>query len=494
MTLVFVGHSFKYELEAVTKLFFPVESFEFQSFDSSAQVPEISGDRCIITRNCYSGIAELTADSRIGGIQKTASEKISIAGADYEKRCEYGLGRVLFISLRELCGINPGWGMLTGVRPVKLITRLLKSGKSEREVCDFMEKNLYVSPEKVRLGIQTAQNQKEILDKQPKRSVSLYVSIPFCPSRCAYCSFVSQTVSGFYRLIPEYVDRLCDELRMTGRLLEGVPVDTVYFGGGTPTSLEAEQLEKITQAIASNFDISSLREYTVEAGRPDTVTLKKLETIKENGCTRISVNPQTMHDFVLEAVGRKHTVKQFLEAYELAKSVGFDVINIDLIAGLPTDTLEKFTESVSRVIALNPQNITVHVLSIKRSADMMHAENLTLPVSEISDMVSTANALLSGAGYRPYYLYRQKNQLENLENVGWQRDNNAGVYNINMMEETQTVIAAGAGAASKIVVDPTKIERFYNPKYPVEYLKRFNETVLARKKELCEKLKYTNFM
>ena len=484
MTLIFIGHNFKYELEAVCKLFFPVQAFSFLCIDSAEEIPETSDDFSVLTRNVYSGYAELSAKSTYRGKTLTEKERVPVGVDDYEHLCELTLCKLLFRQLRDLSGITPKWGILTGVRPVKLISRLMAGGMSEEDVNVHMQNNLYVTEEKIRLGIETSKNQSSAIAGLPKNSVSLYVSIPFCPSRCAYCSFVSQTVRSFYKLMPEYVDKLCAELSETARIVRdlGLKLDTVYFGGGTPTSLEAADLERIMQTVSRVFDISSLREYTVEAGRPDTVTREKLKVIHENGGDRVSVNPQTMQDSVLEAIGRKHTVAEFLTAYEMAKAEGFRAVNVDLIAGLPTDTYDGFCDTVNRIIALKPENITVHALSIKRAADLMQSEQ-ELSAAETSRMIDFSNASLTHAGYKPYYLYRQKNQLGNLENVGWERGGTSGVYNINMMEEIQTVLAVGAGGSTKIVAGEQNIRRFYNPKYPLEYIKRFDKTVIARKFE-----------
>lgn len=484
MTLIFIGHNFKYELEAVCKLFYPVQAFSFLCLDNADDISEPSDDYCVIIRKVYSGYAELTVSSTIGGKTITQKERLPVPADDYEHLCELTLCKLLFRQLCDLSGVTPKWGILTGVRPVKLISRLISSGMNEAEVSEHMRKNLYVTDEKIRLGLDTSKNQSAAIAGLPKNSVSLYVSIPFCPSRCAYCSFVSQTVQSFYKLMPEYVDKLCLELSETARIVRslGLKLDTVYFGGGTPTSLGADDIKRIMETVSHEFDTSSLREYTVEAGRPDTVTPEKLRVIHENGGDRVSVNPQTMQDSVLEEIGRRHTVGEFLTAYEMAKSQGFKAINVDLIAGLPTDTFDGFCDTLRRIIALDPENITVHALSIKRAADLMQSET-ELSAAETSRMIEFSGTELTNAGYKPYYLYRQKNQLGNLENVGWENGGTAGIYNINMMEEIQTVLAVGAGGSTKIVAGENNIQRFYNPKYPLEYIKRFDETVIARKLE-----------
>ncbi len=483
MTLIFTGHNFKYEAEAVMKLFIPAESFNFLA--DCPPPPE--GDYCLLNREISGGEAILTAQCRVNGRTLTsAGERVPLASDGYEHACELALCREMFRLMTRLTGITPKWGILTGVRPVKLVSRLA-ARLGEENLAEYMRRELFVDPEKTALSLRVAKNQRQILENTPKNSISLYVSIPFCPSRCAYCSFVSSSVEAAKRLIPAYVERLCDEISISaeaiGRL--GLTLDSVYFGGGTPTSLCASDLEKIMSAIKVGFNLSSLREYTVEAGRPDTITEEKLNVIKSLGADRISVNPQTLRPEVLEAIGRRHTVEQFFEAYDLAKKVGFKAINVDLIAGLPKDTFDGSCETINKIIELAPENITLHTLSIKRAADYGHAAIAGSDCAE--ECVEYGSRRLTEAGYRPYYLYRQKNQLKNLENVGWERDGTAGVYNIAMMEETQSVWAVGAGGATKILRREGRIERFYNPKYPLEYLNKFNETVINRK-HAAEKL------
>lgn len=490
MTLIFIGHGFKYELEAVCKLFFPVQTFSFAFLNEGDPLPDTEGDFCVLSRFVEDKTAKMSVKAVISGRELYREKSLNTDIPDYEHRCELTLCGLLFNCLKDITGVSPEWGMLTGVRPVKLVTRLKNGGADEKAIYERLKKELFVSDEKIRLACATADNQREAVKNLPERSVSLYVSIPFCPSRCAYCSFVSQTVSGFKKLMPEYVDKLCRELEYIADALNllSLGLDTVYFGGGTPTSLEASDLERIMKTVSRRFDLSKLREYTVEAGRPDTVTPEKLAVIKDNGGDRVSVNPQTLHDGVLEAIGRKHTVAQFYEAYELAKKAGFKAVNVDLIAGLPTDSFEGFCDSLTRVIGLDPENITVHALSIKRAADLMQSGGEGLSSALTSRMTAFSNAALLESGYSPYYLYRQKNQLGNQENVGWEKGGNVGIYNVNMMEEIQTVLAAGAGGSTKIVAAADRIQRLYNPKYPLEYIKRFEETVIPRKDEAREKM------
>lgn len=491
MTFVFIGHNFKYEIEAVCKLFFPVRSFNFINADKPDDVADDGGNLCIVTRTENPQKAVLSVSARIDGRTAERCKAIPCDSDSYNHDCEFGLCEMLFDCFSELTGIKPEWGMLTGVRPVKLVNRLKNRGMSKPELYEHMQGKLRVTKEKINLAYDTAENQRMCVEGLPERSVSLYVSIPFCPSRCAYCSFVSQTVGSFFKLIPDYVSALCREIEHTAAIVKnlGLTLDTVYFGGGTPTALSASELDMIMGAVAASFDLSYLREYTVEAGRPDTVTPEKMWVIRNNGGDRVSVNPQTLHQKVLDAIGRKHTAEQFFEAYHIAKETGFNAVNVDLIAGLPEDDYDGFCDTLTRIIALEPENITVHALSIKRAADLMQESELALSAAETSRMIAYSNATLYAAGFSPYYLYRQKNQLGNQENVGWQRGGTVGIYNVNMMEEIQTVLAVGAGGSTKIVADEQNITRLYNPKYPLEYIKRFDETVIRRKDEAALALK-----
>ncbi len=486
-TLVFSGNDFKYELEAVSKLFFPAQSFGFIFLDSEENMELPIDNFALIERTCGLLRVTVTLDG------KEASESLTLPRdtEDYDNECEFQLGKLLFLCLRTLTGISPEWGILTGVRPVKLINKLRAKGNNFDEASSYLADRYLMTDEKINIGWQTAVNQDAVVSVMPQRSFSLYVDIPFCPTRCTYCSFISQTVSSFRKLMPEYVEKLCKEIAYTGELVrdKGLTLDTVYFGGGTPTSIEAKDLSRIMNAIVSSFDLSRIREYTVEAGRPDTITSEKLDVIKSCGGDRVSINPQTLNEEVLKNIGRSHTVKDFMESYELARSKGFKAINVDLIAGLPDDKFDSFTQSVDGVMALNPENITVHALSIKRASELMARRSLG--DGELCErMIKYSTERLMNSGYSPYYLYRQKNQLGNQENIGWTIGGYAGIYNINIMEEVQTILSVGAGGTTKLVLskgDGDRLNRFFNPKYPLEYIKHF-DTVLLRKQEACKLL------
>lgn len=486
MTLIFSGNNYKYQLEAVMKLFLPAERFELIYTDRTAFA---QGDYAFLRRASFGTVTALYALCSYKGTTAHCSANIKNDNPDLDDECQLTLCRLLYLTMSKLTGITSGWGMLTGVRPVKRVNKLINSGASRVEVFSVMKNRYLVSDEKTEIAYLTAQTQEKIMQSLDSRSFSLYVSIPFCPTRCSYCSFISQTVGSGKKLIPEYISNLCKEIRYTAKLSKelGLKLDTVYFGGGTPTSIEASQLERIMQTVSESFDMSAVREYTVEAGRADTITREKLEVIKRNGATRLSVNPQTLNDSVLEAIGRKHTVKQFFDAYELARNVGFELINTDIIAGLPTDTPESFNSTIDRLIDLSPANITVHTLSIKRAADLNHSDDKgTVLKNPASLMVDYATKRLLESGYLPYYLYRQKNMLENLENIGWSKRDCESLYNIFIMEEIQTILAVGAGASSKLVdLDGGRLERIFNYKHPLEYNKHF-DLMLDKKKEIVD--------
>lgn len=478
MTLIFCGNDYKYEIEGIMKLFIPASRFKIIYSDSIGE----EEDYAFVSQQDSGREVLLSVKTAYSG--KTAAREMCLAPDDSTDR-ELLLSKLLFECMSELTGIRPKWGVMTGVRPVKRVNKFISAGYSKDEIRDIFREEFYCSEEKFEIAYRTAMTQADITRQMPKDSFSLYVSIPFCPTRCSYCSFISQTVEAGKKLIPAYIDRLCEELRYTGALANrlGLRLDTVYFGGGTPTSVTAPQLARIMRSVSESFDMSKVREYTVEAGRADTITRDKLEAIRQNGCSRISVNPQTLCDSVLEAIGRRHTAEQFYEAFDLARSLGFDEINTDIIAGLPTDTPEGFERTIDGLISLSPENITVHTLSIKRAADLNHSEEKsTVLRSAASVMVDTAGRRLMSNDYAPYYLYRQKNMLENLENIGWSRTGHESLYNIFIMEEIQTILAVGAGASSKLVdLEGGRLERIFNYKLPLEYIRSF-DYMLEKKK------------
>lgn len=479
MNLNIINHPFHYEMEKLSRIFFPDDVTVFHDLNevgnyvTTERIKRDGGDIIYVKASFFSEL----------------SEKKDFVGLcdGFDAACEKKMAQLLFSALSEITGYKPPWGILTGVRPAKLMTRRLSLG-DEKSALEYFENELFVSREKSELALTVAENEAPIIAKSRENSFSLYISIPFCPTRCSYCSFVSHSNEQAKKLIPEYVDKLCQEIEYTGKAVGGLGMrlEAVYYGGGTPTTLSAEQYRRISSAIEKSFDLSTVGEYTVEAGRPDTVTDEKLKAVKESGCTRISINPQTFNDSVLEQIGRKHTSAQTVEAMKKAREQGFDNINMDLIVGLPTDTFESFCHTLDTALSLSPESITVHTLSKKRSSTISTDRLETNDAELCGKMLSAAGEKLRANGYEPYYMYRQSKCLGNFENVGWAKRGFECLYNVYMMEECHTVIALGAGAVSKLK-NPygNEIERIYNFKYPYEYINKFQE-IIKRKEQITE--------
>lgn len=466
MILEIINHSFAYEIKNICTMFFPFEKIREQGDDSIAVRAELSGGVIYITAKAFG--KEINKNYEL-----EQNEDVAIA-----------MSVLLYKVFSELTGFIPPWGILFGVRPAKLMHRFSAQMGIDKTK-EMLLNDYLVSKKKLSLAEEVMKHENEIIALSADNSFSLYVSIPFCPTRCSYCSFVSHSIERTHKLLEPYVELICKELERTGEIAKrlNLRLETVYFGGGTPTTLSAAQLTRLTDTISSNFDLSTVREYTVEAGRPDTVSEEKLIALKKAGVTRISINPQTFNDSVLNEIGRRHTSDMTISAFNLARKCGFDNINMDLIAGLPMDTLDSFKNSVNSAVQLGAESITVHTLAMKSSSYMVTEEN-DYDLSDrmlTSYMVDYSNERLSQAGYYPYYMYRQSKSLGNLENVGWCRQGRDCLYNVYMMDETHSVFGAGAGAVTRLKNQSTgHIERIYNLKYPYEYIDRFDE-ILNRK-------------
>lgn len=461
------GHARTYEMEALLKLFRPAERF---AFSDSEPLPE--GE--YLSAVLYPGDAEnnrLVCRTRIG-MEERCDEK-TVLKALQGNALDREISGLLYEQLCSLTCMRPAWGTLTGIRPVNLyrktITRL--GGAAEAE--HFFRETYRVSEEKIALTKDILAVQQPILDATPEKAVGIYVSVPFCPTRCRYCSFVSNSVSQMRRLIPDYYKCLYREMEMVSEIADefGLTADSIYIGGGTPTTIDLYQpLEWLVRFFGVK---ANLREFTVEAGRPDTITKENLSYLRQFGVTRISVNPQSFQDDVLRAAGRPHTAQDAVDKYRLAREMGYDNINMDFIAGLPCDTVSGFRESIDRAVSLEPESITVHCLALKKAADFY--QSLPMPDAEtVAEMVGYAQQTLTAAGYRPYYLYRQKNMAANLENVGYAKPGCESVYNVLMMDDSQTILGIGAGASTKVLGGPRGIERLTECKYPNDYLERFD--------------------
>lgn len=472
-----------YEIENICRLFFPGEKIEWTQ-ELSNEMPSAS-----VNFMEKGDSIEIWCSSRAFGFEESTVQYIQKNIVDFEKECERLAAVGLYAVFSKLCGFSPKWGILTGVRPAKLLSTLVKDYGSKERAVEYFQKKLLVTDEKTELCLKVLEAEKRSLVFTNPNSFSLYVSIPFCPSRCSYCSFVSHSIAKAGRLIPQYTELLCKEIENTAKIAAqlGLSLSTIYFGGGTPTQLSADQLAKIMETISESFDLTHLVEYTVEAGRPDTITTEKLKVLKRGGATRISINPQTLHDDILMVIGRRHTVQQSVDALHLARVEGFNNINMDIIAGLPGDSIDRFLETVDGILSLSPENITVHTLSLKRSSGMVQSGRAVYAADSImvSDMLEQCSQRLTENRYFPYYLYRQSKMLGNHENVGWSKNNDTDcLYNIYMMNELHTVLAVGAGGVSRLK-DPygSQIERIFNFKYPYEYIERFDE-ILSRKNKV----------
>lgn len=467
MNLYVKNHNFHFELENLTRLFFPNEKITVIRDFSEPQPPYI-----------YTEVSDkITISVNIGSFNKSETAVKKLTDDDNELVS----AQLLYKLLCDFTGLTQPWGILTGVRPVKLLRKLAEESSEEQAVKKF-EKDFFVSNEKIALSRETEHNERKILELSKPESFSLYVGIPFCPSRCSYCSFVMASIERAEKLIEPYTKLLCEEIKRTAEIANklGLRLETVYFGGGTPTTLNAEQLDTVLRTVNKSFDMSTCREFTVEAGRPDTIDIAKLFALKENKVDRISINPQTVNDEVLKTIGRKHTAQQFFDAFELARKCGFDNINTDLIAGLPTDTPESFKNSLDSIVRLNAECITVHTLCMKR-ASRLTTEGVTLDLQQARDareMLAYTQNILGQNEYIPYYMYRQSRMVGNLENVGWSKKGFESLYNVYVMDETHTILACGSGGVTKLKRNnPDYLERIFNFKYPYEYIDRFDELI-----------------
>ena len=488
MKIYIINNTFRYETENIVRVFFPNEKLEIVDVDSQNTVlmekPYLSTELSdtengkLIRVNIY-----------LENYVREISDRVDFCENenDYLDEQERKVAVCIYRLLTEYTKIIPPWGILTGVRPIKLFRRLREKYGLEYAQSYFKEK-LLVSDDKISLCTETEHNENAIICQSADNSYSLYISIPFCPTRCSYCSFVSQSTEKTAKLIEPYVELLCQELIYTAEILSHYPLklETVYIGGGTPTTLNNRQLQKLLTVINQYFPMEQCREFTVEAGRPDTVNAEKLKVMLDSGVNRISINPQTMNDDILKAIGRKHTAKQTTDAFSLARKIGFSHINMDLIAGLPDESFESFQNTLSEITALDPESITVHTLAMKRSSHLT-AQGMNI-VKENADtackMHTYCRKILQTNGYKPYYLYRQSRMVGNLENIGYARKGFEGLYNVYIMDETHSIIACGGGAVTKLKnpYDGT-LQRIFNYKYPYEYIDRFEE-ILKRKDEI----------
>ena len=469
MKVQLIGHDEKYALEQSLLTLFPGEKPVYGEVDEAS---DVHWARVTLTED--EETVQVTTELGMDGKSAAHSYSYPLSGTDYEKEGQrrHAVGISFFGAAKDLLGISPAWGSLTGVRPAKVALSLIREGgkaKAEKEL-----QELYcVTPARARLAIEAADAGIRAAAELEPNDISLYVGIPFCPTRCAYCSFVAQSVEKSFSLVEPYLEALFDEITAAGQLVRelGLNVKSFYMGGGTPTTLTADQMDRLLTKLEQNFDFGGLAELTIEAGRPDTIDEEKLRVLRAHNTTRVSINPQTMEDNVLAAIGRRHTADDIRRAMEQVRATGFPHVNMDLIAGLPEDTPEGFARSLDEVISMGADNITVHTLSLKKGSRIMLEGSRIPGADEVAQMLDYADPTLRKHGFAPYYLYRQKYMSGSFENVGWTKPGGTGLYNIYIMEELHSILSLGAGGSTKMV-GGGQIRRAFNAKYPREYIDR----------------------
>ena len=487
MKLYYRGHDYKYAAEQMLLTLFPTERPEY------ADAPPGPGENALVL-SLSRGETWATATAALiwGGKEYRAARRCRVSELTGQLSADRALQRILKLAFYDAgtaaLGKEPPWGALTGVRPVKIPAKAMLAGASPAQAERVLRDTYRVSPGRRKLAMDCAQASLAAQRSLGEHEVSLYVGIPFCPTRCAYCSFVSADVGRALKLIDPFLDALSEEIQAAGAMLEGagLKVRTVYFGGGTPTTLTAPQLDRLMGELAEHIDLSACTEYTVEAGRPDTITAEKLAVLRRRGCDRVSVNPQSMSDAVLAAMGRAHRAADILRAFALVRESGIGCVNMDLIAGLPGDSADGFRASLDQVLELAPENVTVHTLALKKGSRLMEGETPLPPGEDVAAMLDYAWAALRESGQIPYYLYRQKYMSGSFENVGWCLPGTESLYNICMMEELHTIVSLGGGGVTKLVDRNTGyIQRVANAKYPQEYIQKI-DAICADKARVAE--------
>ncbi len=475
-----------YYLQTLCLIFFPGSTFSPDE-EPGEGVPEVfvkvypDNDN-----NACTAYVSIRLNDKICESSETVSYDVPLVMADHES---LAVGRAFFAAGKELLGLTSPWGILTGIRPSKIAAKLLLAGNGVLKTRKILHEEYLLNPQKAALVTTVAGSEIKTLKSMPKNSCSLYISVPFCPTRCAYCSFVSYTTPKLLSLIDEYLNCLIKDLGNTFTTIRklGFSIHTIYIGGGTPTILSAAQLKKLLSYIHRHLRDGEAVEFSLEGGRPDTITKEKVDMAVSYGVTRMSVNPQTLNDDILKEIGRKHTVADFYRAYDIVKASGIKDINIDLIAGLPGDDFKNFSDTMDKIIALHPTNITVHSFTVKKASDALKRNSAIYSTAGTDATKSVAYAQLKTkfAGYRPYYMYKQKNTIGNLENVGYAVDGAKCLYNVYMMEEKQTIFGVGAGAVTKLVSlterpEDVRIKRIFQPKYPYEYLQENHDDLMKQ--------------
>lgn len=471
MILKLINHKEEYAVREIAASFFPKIKFVFSN--------ETQSDDYIVSEYAFdNGVHTYKASALIAG----KYSEVLFDESFYNKTL---IKKSVAHVLEEITGIHLPWGVLTGIRPSKIIRELKNSGKSGVEAKEYLKSFYETDEDKADLAFEVEKNEAPIIENIKKDGISLYIGIPFCPTRCLYCSFTSQSIDFSNKLTKPYVEALKKEIEATSKnsFVKSRSIETVYFGGGTPSALSAGEIDEIICCLKNNFELCNTKEITFEAGRPDTITKEKLEILKKHGISRISINPQTSKNETLKLIGRKHTNDDFINSFKLAREMGFEHINCDVIAGLPEETIQDFENTMKMLEALKPESITVHTMCIKHGSflDMKYDMYSMTAAETVNKMLKTAGEYMKKLSFAPYYMYRQKNMLGNLENVGYCSEGHECIYNIYIMEEVQSIIALGAGGSTKLV-SGDRIERVFNVKEVSEYIKRIDEMIERKEK------------
>lgn len=469
------GHELQNDVQTMIQVFFPNLHY--------ICTKEVASSGLSVVSSMEKGIASAMLYRDGEKVNSWSMEYNENIGEKEEKRL---VKRTIYELLKDETGLRPQWGLLTGVRPAKIISGLLAEGKNEEYCLDYLVKDYLVMEHKAKLALTVAKAEQKILDGNKPNEISLYIGIPFCPTRCLYCSFTAYPLAQYKNRVDEYLEAMFQELDYLAEYAKDFDMKSIYIGGGTPTSLTEEQLQRLLQKVDTLFDTKNI-EYTVEAGRPDTITREKLRLMKKYGVNRISINPQTMNEETLKRIGRKHSVEDIRRVFQEARELGHDNINMDLILGLPGEEPHDVKHTMEEIMALAPDNVTVHTLAVKRASRLKEEfDQHTLATAEaLEKMLSIAAEYAEKMGMEPYYMYRQKNMVGNFENVGYCHPGKEGVYNVQIMEEKQTVLAVGAGASTKTVDPETdRIDRIFNVKSVEDYISRIDEMIERKKKGL----------
>lgn len=491
ITVLLNRAEFEYDIHSLIKAFYPSEDVYVADHEKEKieEPVDFHMDVTYEDDRIHMKFAAMVSGDTVNSGNTVIERAVAVNYAD-RKETKNRLKRTLYQMLSSYTGQELPWGDLTGIRPTKIPMALLEEGKSGTEIAEYMKKTYFTSDEKINLSIDIAKRELELLHKLDyENGYSLYIGIPFCPTTCLYCSFTSYSLSAWQNRVDDYLTALEKEITFTAVRFAHKKLNTIYIGGGTPTTLSASQLDRLLCKIKCSFDLSYLIEFTVEAGRPDSITREKLAVLRRHGISRISINPQTMKQATLDLIGRHHTVEQTVESFYMARELGFDNINMDLIVGLPGESLDDVADTMEVMRKLAPDNLTVHSLAVKRAArlNMDWAKYQNFKIVNTKEHIDLTARVASEMGLSPYYLYRQKNMAGNFENVGYAKPGKAGVYNVLIMEEKQTIMALGAGATTKFVFDhATRMERTENVKDITNYLTRTDEMINRKIRKMEE--------